>query len=46
MQMLNVAGFHAIEDMGPAEIDRRYFAARNDGLQVKAGLAHLVSARV
>jgi methyltransferase (TIGR00027 family) len=46
MQMLKVAGFHSIEDMGPAEIDRRYFASRNDGLQVQAGLAHLVSARV
>jgi methyltransferase (TIGR00027 family) len=46
MQMLKVAGFHAVEDMGPAEIDSRYFAARSDGLQVEAGLAHLVSARV
>ena len=38
-------GFHAIEDLDAAAIDRRYFSDRADGLRV-GGLAHLVSARV
>jgi methyltransferase (TIGR00027 family) len=45
-RMLRAAGFRQIEDLGPAEIDRRYFAARADGLHVAAGLAHLVNARI
>jgi methyltransferase (TIGR00027 family) len=45
-RMLRAAGFHEIEDLGPAETDERYFAARADGLQVAAGLAHLVHARI
>jgi len=44
-RMLGVAGFHQIEDLGPSEIDERYFAGRADGLRVAAGLAHLVNAR-
>jgi len=38
-------GFHEIEDLDAAAIDRRYFSNRPDGLRV-GGLAHLVSARV
>jgi methyltransferase (TIGR00027 family) len=45
-RMLRAAGFHEIEDLGPAEIDERYFAGREDGLRVSAGLAHLVNARI
>jgi methyltransferase (TIGR00027 family) len=45
-RMLTVAGFHEIEDLGPAEIDHRYFSGRTDGLRVGMGLAHLVNARV
>lgn len=45
-RMLKAAGFDQIEDLGPAEIDERYFAGRADGLRVAAGLAHLVNARV
>ena len=44
-RLLRAAGFHEIEDLGPAEIDERYFAGRVDGLRVSAGLAHLVNAR-
>ena len=43
--MLTGLGFHEIEDLDAAEIDRRYFSNRPDGLRV-GGLAHLVSARV
>jgi len=43
--LLRIAGFREIEDFGPAEIDARYFSGRTDGLQVAAGLAHLVNAR-
>ena len=43
--MLGELGFRAIEDLDAAEIDRRYFGDRSDGLRV-GGLAHLVSARV
>jgi methyltransferase (TIGR00027 family) len=45
-RMLRVAGFSEVEDLGPAEIDARYFADRADGLTVAAGLTHLVNARV
>lgn len=45
-RMLGLAGFHQIEDLGPSEIDKRYFASRADGLRVAAGLAHLVNARI
>jgi methyltransferase (TIGR00027 family) len=44
-RMLRVAGFSEVEDLGPAEIDARYFADRADGLTVKAGLARFVNAR-
>jgi methyltransferase (TIGR00027 family) len=44
-RMLRAAGFHEIEDLGPMDIDERYFAGRADGLRVSAGLAHLVNAR-
>lgn len=44
--MLTAAGFHYLEDLGPLEIDARFFEHRTDGLKVGAGLAHLMSARV
>jgi methyltransferase (TIGR00027 family) len=44
--MLRAAGFHMIEDLGPAAIDEMYFDGRADGLRISAGLAHLVNARV
>jgi methyltransferase (TIGR00027 family) len=44
--MLRAAGFHHLEDLGPLEIDARYFGHRTDGLRVGSGLAHLMSARV
>ena len=43
-RMLRVAGFREVEDLGPAEIDARYFEDRSDGLRVAAGLAHFVNA--
>ncbi len=43
--MLRELGFRDIEDLDSAEIDRRYFGDRLDGLRV-GGLAHLMSARV
>jgi methyltransferase (TIGR00027 family) len=45
-RMLRVAGFSEVEDLGPAEIDARYFADRADGLTVEAGLSHVVNARI
>jgi methyltransferase (TIGR00027 family) len=45
-KLLRSAGFHEVEDLGPAQIDERYFRNRADGLRVPPGLAHLVSARV
>jgi len=45
-KLLRSAGFHDVEDLGPEEIDRRYFSVRADGLRMPAGAAHLVSARV
>ena len=43
--MLREMGFRHIEDLGAAEIDRRYYSDRTDGLYV-GGFAHLISARV
>ncbi|HTS78878.1 MAG TPA: class I SAM-dependent methyltransferase [Bryobacteraceae bacterium] len=45
-QLLKELGFSAVEDLGPAEIDERYFAGRNDGLRVSPGWGHLCSAWV
>ncbi|HTA68949.1 MAG TPA: SAM-dependent methyltransferase, partial [Bryobacteraceae bacterium] len=33
-RMLRAAGFHEIEDLGPSDIDERYFTGRTDGLRV------------
>ena len=44
--MLRGGGFHHIEDLDGAEIDRRYFSDRSDGLSASGGLGRLVSARV
>jgi methyltransferase (TIGR00027 family) len=43
--MLRELGFHDIEDLDGAEIDRRYFSGRSDGLRA-GGTAHLIRARV
>jgi methyltransferase (TIGR00027 family) len=45
-KLLRSAGFHVVEDLSPAEIDKRYFSDRTDGLRISPGLAHLVTARV
>jgi methyltransferase (TIGR00027 family) len=45
-RVLGCAGFREIEDLGPVEIEERYFSDRADGLRPPPGLAHLVSARV
>jgi methyltransferase (TIGR00027 family) len=45
-KLLRSAGFHEIEDLGRSEIDKRYFSNRADGLGVRPGAAHLVTARV
>jgi methyltransferase (TIGR00027 family) len=41
-----LAAFREIEDMGSAEINARYFAARSDSLKVLGGAGRLVSAWV
>lgn len=43
-ELLKELGFSELEDLGPAEIDERYFASRNDGLRVSPGWGHLCSA--
>jgi methyltransferase (TIGR00027 family) len=45
-KLLRSAGFGEVEDLGPAEIDRRYFSHRTDGLRMPPGMVHLVTARV
>jgi methyltransferase (TIGR00027 family) len=45
MRDLQAMGFGHVEDMGPAEINARYFKDRTDGLRV-GSLAHLMNARV
>lgn len=44
-RLLSTTGFGEIEDLGRAELNARYFANRADGLEVGAGLAHVVVAR-
>ena len=44
ISMLTALGFRHIDDLGPNEIECRYFNNRDDGLRLTAGLAHLVSA--
>lgn len=39
-------GFHAIQDMGPEELNARYFQGRADGLRVRGRLGRLMSAEV
>lgn len=39
-------GFHSIVDLGSAEINRRYFDGRGDGLRVLGSAGRLCSARV
>jgi hypothetical protein len=45
-RLLKSVGFNEVEDLGPAEIDKRYFNNRADGLRVTPGSVHLVSAQV
>jgi len=45
-RLLKSAGFGEVEDLGPAEIHRRYFSHRTDGPRMPPGLVHLVTARV
>ena len=40
---LRAAGFTRVEDLGPDEIQERYFKGRTDGLRVN-GIARLVKA--
>jgi methyltransferase (TIGR00027 family) len=42
---LRALGFGYVEDLGPEEINARYFKDRQDGLRV-GGLSHLMNARV
>jgi O-methyltransferase involved in polyketide biosynthesis len=45
-KLLRSVGFHQIEDLGPAEIDERYFGDGADGPRVWPGSVHFVSARI
>ena len=45
-RLLLQLGFRDLDDLGPAEIDRRYFAHRDDGLRIGNGWAHVASAWV
>ncbi|HML18683.1 MAG TPA: class I SAM-dependent methyltransferase [Bryobacteraceae bacterium] len=42
--LLREIGFREIEDLGPAEINQRYFQNRRDGLRIVLGLGRLASA--
>ena len=42
---LHAMGFGHVEDLGPEEINARYFKDRTDGLRV-GSLAHVMNARV
>ncbi|MBV9773763.1 MAG: class I SAM-dependent methyltransferase [Gemmatimonadetes bacterium] len=43
LRELHGAGFRSVEDLGPGELNRRYFAGRRDGLRV-GGVGHVVVA--
>lgn len=43
-ERLKRSGFTAVTDLGPEQINSRYFAHRTDGLHVGGGLAHLLGA--
>jgi hypothetical protein len=38
-------GFGEIEDLGPEDVNARYFRGRSDGLKV-SGFAHIMNARI
>jgi len=44
--ILSELGFHEVEDLGPEEINRRYFGNRRDKLRIRGNLGHLMAARV
>jgi O-methyltransferase involved in polyketide biosynthesis len=43
---LRSLGVRAIIDLGPEEINARYFKDRADGLRLSRGMAHLLSAQI
>ena len=43
-RLLRELGFRELEDLSPADIDRRYFASRDDGLKVGNVWGHVASA--
>jgi methyltransferase (TIGR00027 family) len=45
-EQLRRAGFRAVEDLGPDELNARYFSGRADGLRVGGRLGRLCSAAV
>ena len=45
-RLLRQLGFHDLDDLGPEEIDRRYFGNREDGLRLGKGWARLAAAWV
>jgi len=45
-RLLRELGFRELEDLSPADIDRRYFASRDDGLKVGNVWGHVASAWV
>ena len=36
-ELLGAAGFEMEEDLGPAQLNARFFAGRRDGLQIAGG---------
>lgn len=44
VELLDGAGFDVEEDLGPAELNARYFSGRRDGLQIAGGGFRCVSA--
>jgi methyltransferase (TIGR00027 family) len=43
---LRAMGFRHLEDLAPRELNTRYFANRADGLSLRGGLGHLMSAQI
>lgn len=44
VELMDGAGFDVEEDLGPAELNARYFSGRRDGLQIAGGGFRCVSA--
>jgi O-methyltransferase involved in polyketide biosynthesis len=45
-EKLKTIGFHAVETLGAAEINSRYFKDRDDDLRVGGSLGRLISAQI